>query len=113
MRSTIFVNHFRLHAHDNTSDWLQFHPDVQVLTNPPFQRSDKDKMSKEAEKEVTNMEDSGGHGQDIGSDTLLGDSRVMDTSEEEEEEEEKTSRRASRRPRRSRVSYKVCIYSYA
>ena len=38
----------------------------------------------EAKKEVTNMEDSG-HGQDIGSDTLLGDSRVMDTSEEEEE----------------------------
>ena len=66
-------------------------------------------MSKEAEKEVTNMEDSG-HGQDIGSDTLLGDSRVMDTSEEEEE---KTSQRASRRPRRSRVSYKVRIYSYA
>ena len=63
-----------------------------------------------SEKEVTNMEDSG-HGQDIGSDTLLGDSRVMDTSEEEEEE--KTSKRASRRPRRSRVSYKVRIYSYA
>ena len=65
----------------------------------------------EVEKEVTNMEDSG-HGQDIGSDTLLGDSRVMDTSEEEEEEE-KISQRASRRPRRSRVSYKVRIYSYA
>ena len=65
---------------------------------------------KEAEKEVTNMEDSGQcHGQDIGSDTLLGDSRVMDTSEEEEEE--KISQRASRRPRRSRVSYKVLIYS--
>ena len=64
--------------------------------------------AEKAEKEVTNMEDSG-HGQDIGSDTLLGDSRVMDTSEEEEEE--KTSQRASRRPRRSRVSYKVRIYS--
>ena len=66
------------------------------------------KEAEKAEKEVTNMEDSG-HGQDIGSDTLLGDSRVMDTSEEEEEE--KTSKRASRRPRRSRVSYKVRIYS--
>merc|ERR1719309_1863019 len=55
------------------------------------------------------MEDSG-HGQDIGgSDTLLGDSRAMDTSEEEEEE--KTSKRASRRPRRSRVSYKVGVGS--
>ena len=68
------------------------------------------KEAEKAEKEVTNMEDSG-HGQDIGSDTLLGDSRVMDTSEEEEEEE-KTSKRASRRPRRSRVSYKVRIYSF-
>ena len=68
------------------------------------------KEAEKAEKEVTNMEDSG-HGQDIGSDTLLGDSRVMDTSEEEEEE--KISQRASRRPRRSRVSYKVRIYSYA
>jgi len=66
------------------------------------------KEAEKAEKEVTNMEDSG-HGQDIGSDTLLGDSRVMDTSEEEEEE--KTSQRASRRPRRSRVSYKVGVGS--
>ena len=35
------------------------------------------KEAEKAEKEVTNMEDSG-HGQDIGSDTLLGDARVMD-----------------------------------
>ena len=65
--------------------------------------------SQPSEKTEEDLEDSG-HGLDISAEAEMDESRVVSTSDEEEEgmEVERASRER-RRPRRSRVAYKVNI----
>ena len=69
------------------------------------------RASQPSEETEENLEDSG-HGLDIGSEAVMDSSRVVSTSDEEEEsmEVERASRGVERRrPRRSRVAYKVSV----
>ena len=66
--------------------------------------------SDETEEDLENLMEDSGHGLDIGSVAAMDESRVASTSDEEEEgmEVERASRGVERRrPRRSRVAYKV------
>ena len=68
--------------------------------------------SDETEEDLENLMEDSGHGLDIGSVAAMDESRVASTSDEEEEgmEVERASRGVERRrPRRSRVAYKVHI----
>ena len=67
--------------------------------------------SEETEEELDNLMEDSGHGLDIGSEAAMDDSsRVVNTSDEENMEVDnlRASRGVERRrPRRSRVAYKV------
>ena len=65
--------------------------------------------SDETEEDLENLMEDSGHGLDIGSLAAVDESRVASTSDEEEGMEvERASRGVERRrPRRSRVAYKV------
>ena len=66
--------------------------------------------SDETEEDLENLMEDSGHGLDIGSLAAVDESRAASTSDEEEEgmEVERASRGVERRrPRRSRVAYKV------
>jgi len=70
--------------------------------------------SDETEEDLENLMEDSGHGLDIGSVAAMDESRVASTSDEEEEgmEVERASRGVERRrPRRSRVAYKVGVGS--
>lgn len=70
--------------------------------------------SDETEEDLENLMEDSGHGLDIGSLAAVDESRVASTSDEEEEgmEVERASRGVERRrPRRSRVAYKVGVGS--